>query len=71
MAKYKVTLTEPTVYLDQGGKAVTGFLVRVYFPDFDEIHELRVPNLKPETVKVAAETLLEQREALALLGEEE
>lgn len=68
MAEYIIEHTQPTVYTDNKGSAVSGFLVTVTFPDFDEIHEVRVPKLDKETVKAAVEGLLEQRKAIADLG---
>lgn len=68
MSNYVIEHTQPTVYTDNKGSAVSGFLVTVTFPDFDETHEVRVPKLDKETVKEAVETLLEQRRAIADLG---
>jgi len=68
MADYKVERTQPTVYIDKGGRAVQGFTVYVLLIDFDEVHELNVPSLAPDVVSEAAEKLLEQRQALAELG---
>jgi len=66
--EYQVTRTQPTVYLDEGGKPVRGFLVTVRFTEFKEIHEIHVDSLNPSTVKAAIETLLAERQALADLG---
>jgi hypothetical protein len=68
MADYVIEHTQPTVYTDNKGSAVSGFLITVTFPDFDETHEVRVPKLDKETVKAAVEELLEQRRAIADLG---
>jgi len=68
MGKYRVERTQPTVYLDKGGRAVQGFTVYVELGDFDEIHELHVPSLDPDVVSEVADKLLEQRTNLAALG---
>ena len=68
MADYIIEHTQPTVYTDNKGSAVTGFAVSVTFPEFDETHQINVPKLDPSVVKAAVETLLEQRRALASLG---
>lgn len=68
MANYHIERTQPTVYLDKGGRAIQGFTVYVFLDDFDEVHELRVPSLSPDVVSKAAEALVEQRTALAELG---
>jgi hypothetical protein len=62
---FTVEHTQSTVYLNRSGTAIQGYLVIVNLPEFDEVHELRVPDLKPETVKRAAEELYQQRKALA------
>ena len=64
---YVIERTTPTTYLDRGGNPVSGFLVTVTFPEFDELHSVRVPDLKAPTVKAAITDLLEQRRALAAL----
>jgi len=68
MANYKVERTQPTVYIDKGGRPIQGFIVYVHLVDFDEIHELSVPSLSPDIVSAAADDLIEQRQALAELG---
>jgi hypothetical protein len=39
----------------------------VYLSDYDEYHELYLPDLNPKTVKQAADELLENRKALSEL----
>jgi hypothetical protein len=68
MADYIVQSTAPTVYLDKSGKAVSGFIVYIYLPDFDELHNLNVATLATPTVKAAADALFKDRKALANLG---
>ncbi len=67
-AQYVVEKTADTVYLDDGNNPVQGFQVQIRLMEFGELHTLNVPNLRPETVKAAAELLLEDRKALADLG---
>jgi hypothetical protein len=68
MADYIIEHTQPTVYTDSKGSAVSGFQIEVTFPDFDESHLVNVPKLDKVTVKTAVEALLEQRRELADLG---
>lgn len=65
---FAIERTTSTVYLDEGNNPVTGFEIRVRLIEFDEIHEINVPNLKAPTVEEAANNLLEDRRALAELG---
>lgn len=65
---YVIERTVPTTYLDRGDNPVNGFLVSVYYPEFDELHQVKVADLKAATVKTAITTLLEQRRALASLS---
>lgn len=67
--EYKVENVQPDVYLDQGGKPVRGYLVRVSLLKFAEIHDIQVPSLEPAIVEAAIEILLTNREALAQLGQ--
>lgn len=69
MSNYQVTNTTPTIYIDKGGKAVTGYTVSLLFPEFDEVHTIQVPSLAIDQIKAAADTLYNQRTALAKLGQ--
>jgi len=69
MKKYEVKKVSPHVYLDQVDNAVQGFKVTLYLPAYDETHFLSVPSTDPEVVKIAAEKLIADREALASLGD--
>ncbi len=68
MITYVIQRTQPTIYLDNRNQAVHGFLVYIYLPKYDEVHELRVANLAEATVKAAADKLVSERDALANLG---
>ena len=68
MSAYSIERTAPTVYLNESGQAVQGFLVFVRLDDYDELHEVRVPNLTPKTVEAAVNKLVASRDALANLG---
>lgn len=70
MSAYSITQTSSTVYLDNRGQAVQGFLLLVHLQEYDEILEVRVPNLKDGTVKNAVSSLVKERDALAKLGSE-
>ena len=69
MAAYKVESVQPDMYLDQGGKPVRGYLVRVSLLEYGEIHDVQVPSLSTSVVKAAIEELLTHRDALAKLGQ--
>lgn len=64
---YKVTATQPFTYLDSLNQIVNGFRVFVTLTQFDEVHQVMVPNLNPETVKSAVQTLVTNRKALSQL----
>jgi len=68
MATYKIERTQSSVYLDKAGRPVKGFAVYVFLVEFDELHELNVPNLSADVVQAAVNELLERRSALAELG---
>ncbi len=68
MANYVIQQVQPTIYLNNANQAVNGFVVYVYLPKYDEVHQLRLPNISEATVKAAAEKLLADRDALANLG---
>jgi len=65
---YRVERTQPTVYLDKGGRPVQGFTVYVLLTGFDEVHEVNVASLNPDVVGAAVEELLTYRVALSQLG---
>jgi hypothetical protein len=69
MAEYTIQSTSPALYLDKGGKAITGFTVYFLLTDFDELHNVNVPTLAEKDVKPAVELILAQRKALAKLGQ--
>jgi hypothetical protein len=68
MVNYQIVQTQPAFYLDKSGKAIQGFTVYVYFPEFDEQHLINVPSLAEKDVKPSIEMLLAQRQALAKWG---
>ena len=69
-AKYSVDNVQNTVYLGKNNQAINGYLVTVSFSEYDEQIQLKVPDIKPETVKAAIDTYLKNRVALAGLGKE-
>jgi hypothetical protein len=69
MADFKVGHVERRVYRDRNGKVIDGFAVRVVIPEFDEEPEINVPSMDPETVREAIVNYLDNRRALAALGE--
>lgn len=66
-AEYQIERTAPTVYIDKAGKPVRGYTVSVYLVEFDEYHELQVPDLTEKTVKAACDKLVADRKKLATL----
>lgn len=69
MPEYKITQTTPTVYLDNRGIAVKGYLVYVNLVDFDETHSIQVASLDPKLVAAEVKKLLDNRKALDKLGQ--
>lgn len=65
---YTIEKTAPTVYLDNRGNAVQGYLVFVNLTAYNESHELRLPSLDSKVVEKAADKLLADRDALANIG---
>ena len=66
--KFVVERTTDTVYLDEGNNPIQGFQIQIRLIEFEELHSINVPNLKPDTVEAAAKNLLADRQALADLG---
>lgn len=67
-AAYSIIRTAPTVYLDDMGNAVNGYLLTVYLKAFDETHQVRVSSTKAAEAKAECEKLVDWRQALANLG---
>jgi hypothetical protein len=65
---YQITQVTPTTYIDKRNQAISGVLIFVYLPEFDETHEVRAPNMNEATIKPVIEKLLEDRKKLAGLG---
>jgi hypothetical protein len=61
--------TQPAIITNERGLATQGYTVEVSFPEFDEIHDLRVPSLDPDVVQAAGEKLYAQRAGVAALNE--
>lgn len=71
MTNYTIIDTQPTVYQDKNKGVVNGVLVRFTMQAYDEVHEVRVPELKVDLVKAAIEKAVAERDALAELGKPE
>ena len=67
--KYSIVDTQPTVYQDPIKGVVNGVLVRFTLDDYNEVHEIRVPEMNVQTVKTAIEKVVKQRDDLAALGQ--
>ena len=68
MTAYTILDTQPTVYQDKSKGVINGVLVRFRMDAYDEVHEIRIPELKVATVKLAIEKAVQERDALAELG---
>lgn len=63
--RYTIIDTQPTVYNDKLKGIVNGVLVRFTMTDYDELHEVRVPELNAPAIKAAIEKVLAERDLLA------
>ena len=71
MTAYSIIDTQPTVYQDKSKGIVNGVLVRFRMLAYDEVHEIRVPEMKVDSVKTAIENAVKERDQLASLGQSE
>jgi len=60
--------TQPAIITNERGLATQGYTVEISFPEFDEIHDVKVASLDPKIVKAAAEKLYKQRAGIAALN---
>ena len=65
---YEILSTTPTVYQDPVKGVVNGVLVKVRLTKYNEVHDVRVPEMNVATVKKAVEKLSADRDALAGLN---
>lgn len=65
MSTAQILRVQNTVYLDNSGQAVNGFLLYVFLPEYDETLTVNVPNMADSTVKKAVKGLVDSRDALA------
>lgn len=68
MSTYTIIDTTPAVYQDKLKGIVNGVLVRFRIDPYDEVHEVRVPELRVDLVKDAIEKVIIERDQLAGLG---
>ena len=68
MSSYEILDTQPTVYNDQVHGVINGVLVRFRITPYNEVHEVRVPEMNVTIVKQAIEKLVTDRDLLAGLG---
>ena len=71
MTGYSIQKTGNTTYIGPAGNVINGFLLTVLLVEFNETLLLNVPSLNADVVKTEIEKVLEQRKALANLGQEE
>lgn len=65
--KFSVVSTQPYTYQDATSRLVHGYRVFFKIIQFDEVHEVNVPNLDPLTVQAAVGPIIANREKLAQL----
>ncbi len=66
--KFTITRTQNSVYLDRTGKAINGYSLSVYLPEFDEELTIQVSSLDTKVVQDACNKLYASRSALSNLG---
>lgn len=66
--KYQIEKTRPTSYMGELDQVINGYSIRVRLFDFDELHEINLPDISPETVSLAVNRLIADREAISNLG---
>jgi len=70
-SNYTIVETQPTVYQDPIKGIVNGVLVRFTLDAYNEVHEVRVPEMNVKTVQAAIAKVVKQRDELANLGQSE
>lgn len=68
MSSYTIISSVPTTYNDPERGIVNGVLVKVRLQPYNEVHDLRVPEMNVTLVKAAADKLLAERDALQALN---
>ena len=66
--KYQIEKSSTTTYLDENDNVVSGYALKVRFIEFDELHEINVPDMQPENVKLILDRAVADREAIRDLG---
>lgn len=66
--KYQIEKTLTAPYLGENDQVINGYTLRVRFIEFDELHEINVPDLSPESVKLKLDQAIKNREAVRDLG---
>jgi hypothetical protein len=66
---YVVQGTRPDVVVNKQGVPTRGVTVTVWLPAYDETHEVFVESMDTAKVKTAIEKLVNNRNALAKLGQ--
>lgn len=66
--KYQIEKTLTTTYLGENDQVISGFTLRVRLIEFDELHEINVPDLSPENVSLKIDQVVKDREAVRDLG---
>ena len=66
--KYQIEKTTTTTYLGENDNVISGFSLKVRFIEFDELHEINVPDMQPENVKSFLDQAVSDREKIRDLG---
>lgn len=66
--EYEITEITPTTYLGANNKVIEGVTVYVRFPEFNETHNFRLPEMNAEQAHMNATRLLTERRAIQQLG---
>ena len=68
MSSYEIVSSTPTTYQDAIAGVVNGVLIRFKIEPYNEVHEVRIPRMEAKLAQTAIEQVVEERDALALLG---
>ena len=68
MPTFEILSTTPTTYQDPVKGVVNGVLVRFRLTNYNEVHDVRVPEMNAATVKREIEKVVKQRDELAALN---
>ncbi len=65
MTAYTILSTQPTVYNDPVNNIVNGVLIRFRMDAYNEVSEVRIPEMDAAQARAAIEKVVSQRDTLA------